>query len=66
VHQKGEAGQHLLFADHSRLPIPPAGCFTVHRAANHQHVDKFFATEARKLVDDITAEFAPRLATLTP
>ena len=31
---------------------------------NHQHVARFFATEAPKLVDDIITEFAPRLATL--
>jgi hypothetical protein len=44
-------------------PIP-SGCFTAHRAVNHQSAARFFASEARRMVDDIAAEFAPRLRQL--
>ena len=40
------------------------GCFIAYRRVNHQRAARFFANEARTLVDDIAAEFAPRLRTV--
>ena len=44
----------------------PNGCFIAYRRVNHQRAARFFAAEARQLVDDIAAEFAPRLRARTP
>ena len=64
--QHGWPSDPIYGLDVTVLCPVPHGCFIAYRRVNHQRAARFFATEARQLVDDIAAEFAPRIKPYLP
>lgn len=66
IHERGWPSDHIYSLDVTVHCQMRYGCFTARRVVNHHRAARFFATEARKLVDDIAAEFRPRLKSFNP